>query len=60
MVACLPALILKPVACYASDTERNSVVVVTVEKPDGINPILVPFRVDVPDAANKAQCALDG
>jgi hypothetical protein len=53
MVASLPALIQKPVACYTSDTERNSVVVVTVESPDGKNPILVPFRVDVPDAANK-------
>lgn len=53
VVASLPALIRKPVACYTSDTERNSIVVVTVEKPDGTNPILVPFRVDVPDAANK-------
>ncbi|WP_144107724.1 hypothetical protein [Paraburkholderia sp. BCC1886] len=52
-VAALRTLILRPVAAYKSATERDSIVVVTVELPDGINPLLVAIRVDVPDSANK-------
>ncbi|CAE6715865.1 MULTISPECIES: MuF-C-terminal domain-containing protein [Paraburkholderia] len=52
-VASLRELILKPVAVYESATERDSIVVVTIEMPDGINPLLVAIRVDVPDSANK-------
>jgi hypothetical protein len=52
-VASLRELILKPVAVYESATERDSIVVVTVEMPDGKNPLLVAIRVDVPDSANK-------
>jgi hypothetical protein len=52
-VASLRELILKPAAAYESATERNSIVVVTFEMPDGINPLLVAVRIDVPDSANK-------
>lgn len=53
VVASLSDAINAPVAAYLSDTERNSIVVVTLEKPDGSNPLVVPFRVDVADSANK-------
>lgn len=53
LTASLRALILKPIAVYESATERNSIVVVTIEMPDGRNPLLVAIRVDVPDSANK-------
>lgn len=52
-VASLRELILKPVAVYESATERDSIVVVTIEMPDGINPLIVAIRIDVPDSANK-------
>lgn len=53
MMVALPNLLDTATAAYVSDTERNSIVVVTVALPDGRQPLLVPFRVDVPDAANK-------
>ncbi|RKE37769.1 hypothetical protein B0G76_4046 [Paraburkholderia sp. BL23I1N1] len=52
-VASLRELILKPVAVYESATERDSIVVVTIEMPEGINPLLVAIRIDVPDSVNK-------
>jgi len=51
--ASLRRLILEPVAVYESATERDSIVVLTIEMPDGIHPVLVAIRVDVPDSANK-------
>ncbi|WP_345815838.1 hypothetical protein AAGS40_16400 [Paraburkholderia sp. PREW-6R] len=52
-VASLRKLLLIPAAVFQSATERESIVVVTVEAPDGKNPLLIAVRVDVPDSANK-------
>lgn len=54
MVESLKELILAPVAVYKSATERESIVVVTAEMPDGINPLLIPIKIDVMGASGKS------
>ena len=54
MVESLKELILEPVAVYKSATERESIVVVTAEMPDGINPLLIPIKIDVMGASGKS------
>ena len=54
IVESLKDLILEPVAVYKSATERESIVVVTAEMPDGINPLLIPIKIDVMGASGKS------
>jgi len=54
LVESLKELILEPVAVYKSATERESIVVVTAEMPDGINPLLIPIKIDVMGASGKS------
>jgi hypothetical protein len=52
-IADLPDLLQQPAAAYHSATERDSIVVVTLEQKGRGSPLLVPFKVNVPDSANK-------
>jgi len=54
MVESLKELLLAPVAVYKSATEHESIVVVTAEMPDGINPLLIPIKIDVMGASGKS------
>lgn len=47
-------MVLTPVAVYKSATERESIVLVTANLPDDINPLLIAIKIDVMGAAGKS------